>query len=103
MLRLTQIIRNLFLRLEGFFGVIFKSFWSFVRNYFGFFTRVLGFTKSNYFLEPDAVQGIKPASAQEPIQTAQDKTPETPATNRRLKNAKVDDYYLNMARDVKKN
>jgi hypothetical protein len=102
MLRLTQIIRNFVLRIEGFLSVVFKSFLSFVKNFFGFFARLFGFTKSDYFLESDEAQGIKKVSAKEPMQTDQNKTPETIATNRRRSNTKMDDYYLNMARDLKK-
>lgn len=103
MFRLTQTIRNLFLRLEGFFGVIFKTLFSFIGNIFGFFARLFGITKSDYFLESNDAQGVKQAADKEPIPKAQDKTPEPPATKVRLKNAKIDDYYLNMAREVKKN
>ncbi|MEH2405361.1 threonine dehydratase [Nostoc sp.] len=102
MFGLTQIVRNLFLRLQGLFGILFQSFSNFVGNLFGFFAKLFGFTKSDYFLESDQVQGIKQAFAKEPIETNQDNTAKTPTTNRRRPNAK-DDYFLNMARDVKKN
>ncbi|MFN6519474.1 MAG: threonine dehydratase [Nostoc sp. CreGUA01] len=99
MLRLTQIIRNFFLRLEGFFSVVFKPLLNFVANVLGFFTRVFGFTNSNYFLESDRQQDTN----KEPIPTAQNTTPEIPVTTRRRPNIKkIDDYYINMARDVKK-
>ncbi|MBD2559912.1 threonine dehydratase [Nostoc sp. UIC 10607] len=103
MFRLTQIVRNLFLRLQGLFGVLFKSVSNAVGNLFGFFANLFGFTRSDYFLESDEAQGIKQASAKEPIKTNQDNTSKISATNRRRPNAKIDDYYLNMARDVKKN
>jgi hypothetical protein len=103
MSRFKQIIRNLYLRFEGLFGIFFKSISSFLGNLFGFFAKVFGFTKSNYFLENDDAQGVKQAAAKEPMQVLQDRTPETPTINRRSKNAKVGDYYLNMARDVKNN
>ncbi|MGF1936626.1 MAG: threonine dehydratase [Nostoc sp. ChiQUE02] len=103
MLRLTQTIRNLFLRVEGLFGVLFQSLSNFVGNIFGFFAKLFGFTSSGYFLESDEVQGIKQASAKQPIETNQDNTPKIPTTTRSRPNAKLDDYYLNMARDVKKN
>ncbi|MDZ8029075.1 MAG: threonine dehydratase [Nostoc sp. SerVER01] len=100
MLPVTQIIRNFFLRLEGFLSVVFKPLLNFVRNLFGFFTRVFGFTSSNYFLESDGAQDIN----KEPIPTAENTTPETPATTRRRPNTKkIDDYYINMVRDVKNN
>ncbi|MHC0066778.1 threonine dehydratase [Nostoc sp. UIC 10890] len=103
MFRLTQTVRNLFLRLQGLFGVLFKSVSNFVGNLFGFFAKLFGFSSSGYFLESDEVKGIKQASAKEPIETNRDNTAKIPTTNRRRPNAKIDDYYLNMARDVKKN
>ncbi|MEH2233037.1 MAG: threonine dehydratase [Nostoc sp.] len=102
MLRLTQIIRNLFLRIEGLFGVLFQSISNFFGNLFGFFGKLFGFSESGYFLESDRVQDVKQASAKQPIETNQDNIAKIPTTNRRRSNAKLDDYYLNMARDVKK-
>ncbi|MDZ8096507.1 MAG: threonine dehydratase [Nostoc sp. DedQUE05] len=103
MLRLTQIIRNLFLRLEGLFGVLFQSISNFFGNLFGFFGKLFGFSESGYFLESDRVQDVNQASTKQPIETNRDNTTKIPAPNRRRSNAKLDDYYLNMARDVKKN
>ncbi|MEH2124007.1 threonine dehydratase [Nostoc sp.] len=103
MLRLTQIIRNLFLRFEGLFGVLFQSISNFFGNLFGFFGKLFGFSQSGYFLESDRAQDVKQASAKQPIETNRDNIAKIPATNRRRSNAKLDDYYLNMARDVKKN
>ncbi|MBC6432438.1 threonine dehydratase [Nostoc sp. HG1] len=103
MFRLTQTARNLFLRLQGLFGVLFKSVANFFGNLFGFFANLFGLTSSDYFLESDQQQGIKQASAKEQIETNQDNTPKISATTRRRPNAKIDDYFLNMARDVKKN
>ncbi|MBW4554760.1 MAG: threonine dehydratase [Trichormus sp. ATA11-4-KO1] len=102
MFRLNQIIRNSFLRLEGFLSVVFKSLFGLVGNFLGFFAEVFGFNKPSYFLESDEAQGINRNSDQEPIETKPDKTPEVTATTRRRPHAKMDDYYLNMARDVKK-
>ncbi|MEH2224446.1 threonine dehydratase [Nostoc sp.] len=102
MLRLTQIIRNLFLRIEGLFGVLFQSISNFFGNLFGFFGKLFGFSESGYFLESDRVQDLKQTSAKQPIETNRDNIAKIPTTNRRRSNAKLDDYYLNMARDVKK-
>ncbi|MEH1940134.1 MAG: hypothetical protein V7L01_07955 [Nostoc sp.] len=101
MLRITQIIRNLFLRFEGLFGVLFQSVSNFFGNFFGFFANLFGFTSPGYFLESDEDRGIKQASAKT-IENDRDNTAKIPASNRRP-NAKLDDFYLNMARDVKKN
>ncbi|MBD6614465.1 threonine dehydratase [Komarekiella sp. 'clone 1'] len=103
MLRITQILRNSFIRLEAFFSVIFTSFSNFARNFFGFFAGVFGFTKPGYFLQSDEAQGIKQTSAKQLSETVQNTTPVTPTTTRRRSNAKIEDYYINMARDVKKN
>ncbi|MBW4688262.1 MAG: threonine dehydratase [Komarekiella atlantica HA4396-MV6] len=103
MLRITQILRNSFIRLEGFFSVIFNSFSNFARNLLGFFAGVFGFTKPGYFLESDDAQGIKQTSAKQLSEKPQDNTPATSTTTRRRSNAKIEDYYINMARDVKKN
>ncbi len=102
MLRLTQIIRNLFLRIEGLFGVLLQSISNFFGNLFGFFGKLFGFSESGYFLESDRVQDVKQTSAKQPIETNRDNIAKIPTTNRRRSNAKLDDYYLNMARDVKK-
>jgi hypothetical protein len=102
MSRPTQIIRNLFLRIEGLFGVVFKTLFSFVRNFFGFFAKLFGLTTPDYFLESDEAQGIKQALDKKPIEAAQVNTPKAPATTFRRPNAKMDDYFLNMAREVKK-
>ncbi|WP_375503030.1 threonine dehydratase [uncultured Nostoc sp.] len=103
MFRLTQTVRNLFLRLQGLFDVLLKSVANFFGNLFGFFTNLFGLTSSDYFLESDQQQSIKQASAKEQIETNQDNIPKISATTRRRPNAKIDDYFLNMARDVKKN
>lgn len=102
MLRLTQILQNLYLRIEGLFGVLFKSIVGFFGNIFGFFARLFGLNASEYFLESNEAQGTKQASEKQPTKTIQDNTPKISPTIRRP-NAKVDNYYLNMARDVKKN
>ncbi|WP_414518327.1 threonine dehydratase [Nostoc sp. PCC 9305] len=102
MLRLTQIIRNLFLRIEGLFGVLFQTISNFFGNLFGFFGKLFGFSQSGYFLESDRVQDVNQASTKQPIETNRDNIAKIPTTNRRRSNAKLDDYYLNMARDVKK-
>ncbi|MBD2450892.1 threonine dehydratase [Nostoc sp. FACHB-152] len=100
--RLTQIVRNFFIRFEGLFSVIFKGFVSFIRNIFGFFATLFGFTSSQYYLESDAAESIKRAAEEQPVKTNQNTTSETPTAIRRRSQKKVDDYYLNMARDVQK-
>jgi hypothetical protein len=102
MLRLTQIIRNFYIRFEAFLSVLFKNFLGLFRNFFGFFARLFGLNSSGYFLESDEAQGIKKTEAKQPVEAKPDAGAETTATTRRLKNAKMD-YYLNMAREIKKN
>ncbi|BAY88169.1 MULTISPECIES: hypothetical protein [unclassified Tolypothrix] len=100
MSRLTQILQNLYLRVEGFLSVIWNKFANVVKSFFGFFAKLLGLTESGYFLESDAAQGTKRVEPPQPIETKQNTAVETP-TNRRRSNAKMD-YYMNMARDMKK-
>lgn len=103
MFRLTQLIRNLYLRLEGWIGVIFKSLFGVVGKIFDFFGKLFGFSKPGYFLESDEATGIQRNTEKEPIKSNQTQTPpEIPTTIRRRPQAKMDDYYLNMARDVQK-
>jgi hypothetical protein len=101
MFRLTQIIQNLYLRLEGFFSVILRSVANAVKNFFGFFANLFGLRESGYFLEADDAQTLKQAETKQQIESPQVNATQTPATKRRA-NAKMD-YYLNMARDLKKN
>lgn len=100
--RLIQIIRNLFIRLEGYFSVVFKSFLGLISNIFGFFATLFGFTSAGYYLESDAAQSLKRASEEQQIKTEPSPTA-SPTTTTRRRSRAVEDYYLNMARDVKKN
>ncbi|MDZ8056392.1 MAG: threonine dehydratase [Aulosira sp. ZfuVER01] len=101
MFRLTQIIRNLYLRIEGFVSVILRNIANFFKNFFGFFANLFGLTESGYFLESDQAQSTKRVETQQKIESKPDITTENTATKRRRSNAKMD-YYLNMARDIKK-
>ena len=104
MLRITQIFRNSFIRFEGFFSVIFKTIFNPVKKFFGFVGKLFGFTKSDYFLESGQAQSTNRVEDKQPIEVKQNTTAKiTPATIRRRPNAKLDDYFLNMARDLKKN
>jgi len=92
MFRLTQTLQNLFLRFEGFFGVLGKSLFSLAGNFLGFFAKIFGLTQPSYFLEDNT----------EVTRQTQDKTLDIPSTTRRRNNLKMDDFYLNMARQVEK-
>jgi hypothetical protein len=92
MFRLTQTLQNLFLRFEGFFGVLGKGLFSFAGNFLGFFAKIFGLTQPSYFLEDNT----------EVTRQTQDKTLDIPPTTRRRNNPKMDDFYLNMARQVEK-
>lgn len=100
--RLAQIIRNFFIRFEAFFSVVLKSFLSFISNIFGFFAKLFGYTSPDYYLDSDVAQTLKRASEEQPIKTTQKTTSEPPSAIRRRSKSKIDDYYLNMARDVQK-
>lgn len=101
MFRLTQIMRNLFIRIEGLFSIVWRNVANFFKNIFGFFAQLFGLTETGYFLESDQAQGTKRIETQQQIESKPDTVSETPADKRRRANAKMD-YYLNMARDIKK-
>ncbi len=98
MSRLIQIIQNTFIRIEALLGVIFGSLANILKSFFGLFTKVLGLASPNYFVESDN------QAAKDAMQTVKDKTPEAPITfaSSRPNAKKVENYYLNMARDMKK-
>ncbi|MBH8561794.1 threonine dehydratase [Nostoc sp. CENA67] len=102
MVRLPQFIRNFFIRIEGFLTVFLKIFTNFIKNAFGFFVNIFGYNSSTSFLESDDAQSIKRISTKEIAETKQDNTAETSTTKRRRPEAKMD-YYLKMAREIKKN
>jgi hypothetical protein len=101
MFRLTQIIRNFFLRIEGAFSIVWRSFANLIKGIFGFFGQLFGLTETGYFIESDQAQTTKQIETQQQIESQQQTVSENPAVKRRRANAKMD-YYLNMARDLKK-
>ncbi len=99
MFRLSQIIQNLFIRLEAFLTYRFRQLFAFLYQLFGFFSKLLGFTESAYFLE-DQAQGIKQAETKQPSEAESAKAPSAPDTTRRRPDAKMD-YYLKLAQPKK--
>ncbi len=102
MFRLNQTIRNLFIRLEGFVSIVLRNFFGFFSQLFSLLSKLLGFSQSEYFVDSDEVQGKKSAKTQELTETESAKATVAPATTRRRPDAKTDDYFLNMAKQVKK-
>ncbi len=100
MFRLTQIIRNSFIRLEGIFSQLFGFIRKLLSQIFTFLGRIFGFSKLGYFLEDDDARGIKSTKVQTPTETEPKKiTPETPVSYRRRPDPKMD-YFRKMAQDV---
>jgi hypothetical protein len=99
MFRLSQIIRNSFIRLQGFLSYRFRQFFAFLYQIFGFLRNLMGFTASPYFLEDEA-QGIKQSETKQPVEAEPTKAPPAPATTRRRPDAKMD-YYLKLAQPKK--
>lgn len=96
MFRLNQTIRNLFIRIEALFSVLFKSVFGLFGGFFGLLGRLSGFSKSEYFLESNEPQSRKSDQTQEP------RVSNSSTTTRRRPNSRTDDYFLNMAKEVKK-
>jgi hypothetical protein len=101
MFRLTQILRNLFIRVEASVSNIFRIFFSFLSQFFRLSGKLLGFSTSEYFLESNEPKGSKAVEAQDVTRTESVKIPEVSSTTRRS-NSKIDSYFLNMAKQVKK-
>lgn len=103
MFRLRQILQNSFIRFEGFiyrFFGFFRQIFSFLYQRLVVFLQLLGFTKSEYFLESDQVKDTKPVQTKQLTQAEPDKAQSTPTDTRRRPDAKMD-YYLKMAQQKK--
>lgn len=104
MSRLIQIVQNTFIRLEGFFGFLLRSLSNFFSNVKSFFAKLFGFSNSQYFLESDTAQGIKRSTIEE-SKIEESKPAQTNETQNKTRPRRPNpqmDYFLNMARDVKK-
>ena len=100
MYRLTQIIRNSYIRIEGFISQIFRTLFGLLNQLFSFLSKILGFTSPSYL--PEETQEVEPAKAK-PVATAS-VPPDSPATTsntRRRPDASMD-YFLKMAQPKKR-
>ena len=104
MSRLNQIIRNLYIRLEGLvyqvFGVFNKLF-GWLNQGFKFLGKLFGFSSSQYLVETDEAQAIKAATEPELTAAAPQSSPAAASTTRRRPDPSMD-YYLKMAQKEKK-
>ncbi|MCX7592536.1 MAG: threonine dehydratase [Fischerella sp.] len=104
MFSVIQIIRNSFIRLEGFLYQLFGFLKSLFSQIFGFLARIFGFSKSEYFLETNEATSIKPSNIQQPAKVEPKATPEastTTTTLRRRPDPKMD-YFRKMAQELNK-
>lgn len=103
MYRITQLIRNSFVRLEGLLYQLFSFFrklFDQLKRLFNFLSRLLGFTDSQYFLEADSTQGIKKAEASPDMSAkASQYSPPAASATRQSRDANRD-YFLNMAQQM---
>lgn len=98
MLSITQIIRNLFIRLEGLLYQIFGFFrqiWDSLYRLLVSFTKLLGFSKAEYFLESNETTAIKPTITK-PVAEEVAKASPSNTANRRRPDASMD-YYRKLA------
>lgn len=99
MFRLIQVMRNLFIRFEGFLTYQLRKLFGFFAQIFGFFAQIFGFTQeSQYFLE-DQAQNTKQVDKQPSKEVEPVKTPTTVDTRRRP-DANMN-YYLKLAQPKK--
>ncbi len=97
MFRLIQVMRNLFIRFEGFLTYQLRKLFGFLAQIFGFFKNIFGFTQESQYLMEDQAQSIKQVETKQPAETA---TASDTASTRRRPDAKMD-YYLKLAQPKK--
>ena len=100
MYRLTQIIRNSYIRIEGLIYQIFTNLFRLLNQLFNFLSKLLGFASPRYL--PEETQEIKPAKV-EPVTatSARQDSPPTTSDTRRRPDASMD-YFLKMAQPKKR-
>ncbi|WP_026734708.1 hypothetical protein [Fischerella sp. PCC 9605] len=96
-----QIIRNSFIRLEGFLYQLFGFIKNLFSQIFGFLAKIFGFSKSGYFLENNEATSTKPSNIQQSTKIEPKTTPQAPTTIRRRPDPKMD-YFRKMAQDLNK-
>lgn len=99
MYRLTQIIRNSYIRIEGLIYQIFTNLFKLLNQLFNFLSKLLGFASPQYLPEetqqkPDKVEPVMATSACQ-------ESPPTDSVTRRRPDASMD-YFLKMAQPKKK-
>lgn len=99
MYRLTQIIQNSYIRIEGLISQIFRALLGSLSQIFSFLSKILGFTSPSYL--PEETQEVKPAKAEPVVATsAPQDSPPTATDTRRRPDASMD-YFLKMAQPKK--
>ncbi len=103
MLRLTQIIQNLYIRFEGLLYQLFgflRQLFGWLSQRFNFFLKLFGFTESQYFLE-DSQQGTNSAAKTESDMAASPpQAPSDASATRRRPDASMD-YFRKLAQPKK--
>ncbi len=105
MSRLIQIIRNSFIRLEGWLYQLFGFFgqlFGWLNQRFNFLRKLLGLSESEYLLEVDEPQRPKLSEAEPDVVASapQSSPPAAASSTRRRPDADMD-YFLKLARQVK--
>ncbi len=98
---LTQTIRNVFIRLEGFLYQFFGFFKNIFSLIFGFLARIFGYSKPGYFLENNEATSIKSSETKQVTKSEPQTAPEPSMTARRRPDPKMD-YFRKMAQEVNK-
>lgn len=104
MFRLTQILQNSLIRLQAWFDQFFnliKNLFSWFKQTFISFSKLLGFTNAQDFLEINEGQSLKPTENEAGMTSkASQNLTSTDTTTRRRPDTKMDDF-IKMARQVK--
>ena len=104
MSRLNQSFQNFFIRLGSILSVVFRGISGFFGKIFGTIGKLSGFSESTYFVESEQPQSKNKtttvsSNVNDLAQTAN--TTETKFNNRKPRQADMD-YFMDMARQVKK-
>ncbi len=99
MYRLTQIIRNSYIRIEGLLYQIFRNVFGSLNQLFNFLSKLLGFASPQYL--PEEAQKVKPVTEPVVAASAPQNSPPTTSDPRRRPDASMD-YFLKMAQPKKR-
>lgn len=102
MYRLTQLIRNSYIRLEGLLYQLFGGLFGWFSQGYQFLSRLFGFDKAQYFLEDQAQDSQLSETKSDMPGVSSSVTQNSSASNARRRPDANMDYFLKMTKKEKK-